>query len=38
MSNMWGISSELDFTVIGGALLAGAILDEVLRRFGASAR
>jgi ribose transport system permease protein len=33
--NMWGISSTLDYTVIGAALLLGAILDEVLRRFGA---
>lgn len=36
MSNMWGIPSELEFTVIGGALLLGAILDELLRRFGAT--
>jgi ribose transport system permease protein len=33
---MLGIPSSLEYTVIGGALLLGAILDEVLRRFGAS--
>jgi ribose transport system permease protein len=36
--NMWGIPSALEFTVIGGALLAGAVLDETLRRHGARAR
>jgi ribose transport system permease protein len=35
VTNMWGIPSSLEFIVIGGALLLGAILDEVLRRFGA---
>jgi ribose transport system permease protein len=30
--NMWGIPSALEFTVIGAALLLGAILDELLRR------
>jgi ribose transport system permease protein len=30
-TKMWGIPSELEFTVIGGALLLGAILDEALR-------
>lgn len=30
--NMWGIPSSLEFTVIGLALLAGAVLDELLRR------
>lgn len=30
-TKMWGIGSELEFTVIGGALLLGAILDESLR-------
>jgi ribose transport system permease protein len=29
---MWGVPSALEFTVIGGALLFGAILDELLRR------
>jgi ribose transport system permease protein len=28
---MWGVPSSLEFTVIGAALLLGAILDEVLR-------
>ncbi len=32
LTNMWGIRSELDFTVVGGALLACAVLDEQLRR------
>lgn len=36
LSIMLGIPSSLEYTVIGGALLLGAILDEVLRRFGAS--
>jgi ribose transport system permease protein len=31
---MWGVASELEYTVIGGALLFGAILDELLRRRG----
>jgi ribose transport system permease protein len=31
LANMLGVSSELQFIVIGGALLLGAILDEVLR-------
>jgi ribose transport system permease protein len=30
--NMWDIPSALEYTVIGSALLAGAILDEALRR------
>src|SRR5262249_10320085 len=34
LTNMWEISSTLEYTVIGGALLLGAILDEALRRFG----
>jgi len=34
LTNMIGIPSSLEYTVIGGALLLGAILDEVLRRFG----
>lgn len=33
---MLKIPSSLEYTVIGGALLLGAILDEVLRRFGAA--
>jgi ribose transport system permease protein len=36
--NMWGIPSALEFTVIGAALLVGAILDETLRRRGARGR
>ena len=36
--NMWGIPSALEFTVIGGALLIGAVLDETLRRRGARGR
>ncbi|HEV3143497.1 MAG TPA: ABC transporter permease, partial [Gemmataceae bacterium] len=35
LTNMWEIPSSLEFIVIGGALLLGATLDEVLRRFGA---
>jgi hypothetical protein len=31
---MWGVPSELKFTVIGAALLVGALLDELLRRRG----
>lgn len=31
-TNMWGIRSEHDLTVIGGALLACAVVDELLRR------
>jgi ribose transport system permease protein len=30
--NMWGIPAALEYTVIGAALLFGAILDELLRR------
>ncbi|PWT96999.1 MAG: sugar ABC transporter permease [Candidatus Melainabacteria bacterium] len=37
LTNMWGIPSELEFIVIGGALLLGAILDEKLRPKGAAA-
>ena len=32
LANMLGIRSELEPTVIGGALLACAIMDEILRR------
>jgi ribose transport system permease protein len=32
--NMWGIPSALEYTVIGTALLCGAILDELMRRRG----
>jgi ribose transport system permease protein len=35
LTNMWGVPPALEFTVIGGALLCGAILDEFLRRQGA---
>src|SRR5262249_53310559 len=31
LANMWGIPNALVNTVIGGALLLGAILDELLR-------
>ena len=31
LTNLWGVPSEVEFIVIGGALLLGAILDEVLR-------
>ncbi|HLW66679.1 MAG TPA: ABC transporter permease [Gemmataceae bacterium] len=34
VTNMYDISPTLEYTVIGTALLLGAILDEVLRRFG----
>lgn len=34
-TNMWGVSSQLEYTVIGAALLFGALLDEFLRRRGA---
>ena len=30
-TNMWGVPTELQYTVIGSALLVGAIMDEVLR-------
>jgi ribose transport system permease protein len=32
LTNMWGVTSSLEPTVIGGALLFGAVLDEILRR------
>jgi len=35
LTNMWGIRSELEPTVVGGALLACAVMDELLRRRGA---
>jgi ribose transport system permease protein len=31
---MWGIPSNLEFMIIGSALLLGAIMDETLRRGG----
>ena len=31
LANMWGIPSTLVDTVIGGALLLGAMLDELIR-------
>ncbi|HEV3262657.1 MAG TPA: ABC transporter permease [Gemmataceae bacterium] len=34
-TRMWGVSSKLEFTVIGAALLIGATLDELLRPRGA---
>jgi ribose transport system permease protein len=38
LTNMWGVPSELEFIVIGGALLLGALMDELLRtRAGARA-
>lgn len=36
LANMWGIPSALEYTVIGAALLLGAMLDESLRRRGAT--
>ena len=38
LTSMLGIPAELEYTVIGGALLLGAILDEVMRRFGTARR
>jgi ribose transport system permease protein len=38
LANLRGIRSELQFIVIGGALLIGAILDEWLRPRGAAGR
>ena len=38
LTNMWGIPSTLEPTVIGGALLICAVLDEVLRRRGTNAK
>lgn len=35
LTNMWGVPSQLEQTVIGTALLACAVLDELLRRRGA---
>ena len=37
-TNMWGVPKTLEYTVIGGALLVGAILDELLRRRAARAK
>lgn len=34
LTNMWGIRSALEPTVVGGALLVCAVLDELLRRRG----
>jgi len=31
-TNMWGVKQELQYTVIGAALLLGALVDELLRR------
>jgi ribose transport system permease protein len=31
LTNLLGVPSELEFIVIGGALLVGAIMDELLR-------
>jgi ribose transport system permease protein len=33
-TQMWRVASSLEYTVIGGALLLGALLDEFLRRRG----
>ncbi len=38
LNNMLGIRPELEYTVIGIALLLGAILDDALRRFGGRRR
>jgi len=32
LTRMWGVPSQLEYTVIGVALLLGALLDELLRR------
>jgi ribose transport system permease protein len=37
-TKMWGVPSELEYTVVGGALLLGALLDELLRRRSAKRR
>jgi len=37
-TKMWGVPSELEYTVVGGALLLGALLDELLRRRSAQRR
>lgn len=34
-TQMWKVDASLEYTVIGGALLLGALLDELLRRRGA---
>jgi len=34
LTKMWGISSQLEYMVVGAALLLGALLDELLRRRG----
>lgn len=34
-TRMWGVPSQLEFTVVGTALLIGALLDELLRSRGA---
>ncbi len=36
LTNMWGVPSSLEPSVIGGALLVGALLDEVLRPRGST--
>ena len=36
LTNMWGIPSTLEPTVVGAALLVCAVMDEVLRRRGAN--
>jgi ribose transport system permease protein len=36
LTNMWGVPSALEPSVIGGALLIGALLDELLRPRGAN--
>jgi ribose transport system permease protein len=35
LTNMWGVPSTLEYAVLGGALLVGALLDEILRPRGA---
>jgi ribose transport system permease protein len=37
-TKMWGVPSQLEYTVIGAALLIGALVDEGLRRRGLSRR
>lgn len=37
-TNMWGVPTQLEYTVIGAALLIGAVLDEALRAWGGGRR
>jgi ribose transport system permease protein len=35
-ARMWGVSTESEYTVVGGALLIAAVMDELLRRRGSA--